>query len=321
MTSVTRCSAGPPPAEGAEAVATAESIRLSVGAVRSLIESGQAAPSAASPLSALLRQAEAAGAAPTASGAPALDGPHAEALAIVAQPEALVKLLATDGSPEQKALSVAVKEGRAAAFSLEEDGLTLAPAGDLETLAASLLNGLAYAGPLAGAEVLLWPSVIRTLTALWAEKGGVAEPLSRARTIEWLAGPDLGAHEAEVLLEQSIASGALEADGDQLRIPPALQPWLALVWSGHSAQIEYLPLDPETPLESALEAAGDHVLFVGPPGQRVVNEAITGDALKKRLGGAEPPEDTLIRLWTPTGDAVRDLVRSVLRLPPAEAAA
>ena len=321
MTSATRSSAGPPPAEGADPVATAESFRLSVGAVRSLIESGRAAPSAASPLSALLRQAEAAGAAPTAEGAPGLDGPHAEALAIVAQPEALVKLLATDGSPEQKALSVAVKEGRAAAFSLEEDGLTLAPAGDLETLAASLLSGLAYAGPLAGAEVLLWPSVIRTLTGLWAEKGNSAEPLSRARTIEGLTGPDLGAHEAEVLLEQAIASGALEADGDHLRIPAALQPWLALVWSGHSAQIEYLTLDPDTPLESALEAAADHVLFVGPPGQRVVNEAITGDELKKRLGGTEPPEEPLIRLWTPTGDGVRDLVRSVLRLPAAEAAA
>jgi hypothetical protein len=299
-----------------------ESVELSVGAVRTLIESGRVTASAASPLSALLRQAEAAGTTPSsADGVPALDGPFADALAIVGQPEALVKLLATDGSPEQKALSVAVKDGRATVFSLGDDGLTLAPAGDLETLAASLPAGLTYAGPLAGGEVFLWPSVITTLTALWADKGDVTAPLSRAQTVAWLSGPELAAHEAEILLEQTIASGALEADGDRLRIPAALQPWLALVWSGHSAQIEYLPLDPDTPLESALEGAGDHVLFVGPPGQRVVNEAVTGEALTQRLGGVEPPEDTLIHLWAPAPEDVRDLVRNVLRLPVAQAAA
>lgn len=303
-------------------MATPESVHLSVAAVRSLTASGRAPAWASSPLSAVLRQAEAAGAAPApGEDVPALDGLLAEALAIVAQPEALVKLLATDGSAGQKAISVAVKGGRAAAFSLEEDGLTLAPAGDLEALAASLPAGLTYAGPLAGAEVFLWPSVITTLTALWAEKGDVAAPLDRAGTIAWLSGPDLSAQEAELLLEQTIASGAIDADGDQLRIPLALQPWLALVWSGHSAQVEYLPLQADTPLESALDGEGDHVLFVGPPGQRVVNEAVRGEALTKRLGGAQAPEDTLVRLWTPTPEAVRGLVRSVLRLPVAQAVA
>ena len=303
-------------------MATPESVRLSIGAVQSLVQSGRVTPSAASPLSALLRQAEASGRPPGEGEAPSLEGPLAEALVILAQPQALVKLLATDGSPDQKAMSVAVRDGRATAFSLEEDGLTLAPAGDLEALAASLPAGLTYAGPLAGSEVFLWPSVITTLTALWAEKGDVTAPLDRAETIAWLSGPELTAREAEMLLEESIASGAIEAAGDELRIPAALQPWLALVWSGHSAQIEYLPLDPDTPLETALDGGeGDHVLFVGPPGQRVVNEAVRGEALAKRLGGAEPPEDTLVRLWTPTPDAVLDLVRGVLRLPVTEAAA
>jgi len=302
-------------------VGAPESVRLSVAAVRSLIESGRFAASPASPLGALLRQAAGAGVMAPAGSAPALEGLLAEAVAIVAQPEALVKLLATDGSPQPKAISVAVKAGRAAVFSLEDDGLTLAPAGDLEALAASLPPGLTYAGPLAGTEVLLWPSVITTLTALWAEKGDVTVSLSRARTVEWLTGPELAPHEVEVLLEQSIASGALEAEGEALRIPAALQPWLSLVWSGHSAQIEYLPLDPDTPLESALEGAADHVLFVGPPGQRVVNEAVRGEALAQRLGGTQPPEDTLVHLWAPTPEAVRDLVRRVLRLPAAEAAA
>ena len=89
---------------------------------------------------------------------------------------------------------------------------------------------------------------------------------------------------------------------------------------GAYLQIEYVPLAAGTSLEKALESRGQSLLFMGPPGQRVINLHLTGEALKQVAQGGPPIEDKAIRLIAPAKEQVTTAVRALLRLEPAPAA-
>ena len=109
--------------------------------------------------------------------------------------------------------------------------------------------------------------------------------------------------------------GLVRAEGDVLRLDPTVQPWLALVWSGHVLQIEHLPLAGRAFAE-AVDETGELLLFLGPPGQRIVSLRLTGEAMRRHvqggatlqvaIGGSRPPSGTTAVTFE--NDAVRRAV-------------
>jgi hypothetical protein len=283
-------------------------ITLEAGAVKRLTSS--AAPTTVSPLSSVLRD-------PAAAAVPAssadLPPAFAASVAIAAQPEAYVRILILAPEQDEQIVGVLARSGKGVSFSLGEGSVGLGQAQPLAELVVSLAPGLVNPA-LVGNDVWLFPSVVQLLTGLWQEDPDPARPLSRAAVIERLKTPDFPQEQAEAFVKGAVGSGAVKQDGDQLTIEPSLRPWLQVLWSGHAVQVEWVPLPPETPLEQAIEGPREHLLFVGPPGQRVLSESVTGEALAAHLGGRKPREESMLHLSALPVDGIAKRLRALLRV-------
>jgi hypothetical protein len=285
-----------------------DSLKLTAPALRALAQGNGLAVSPASPLGA----ARADGGAATAPLAPELK----EALAILAQPEALARLkVMVPGETEQGVVATLVRKGRATRLTLDGDTVEVTPAAGLDDVAASIAREVEHKGALAGQEVFLWPSAIKLMSLLWQDTQDPQQPIKRSDALERLkaGGPP---EEIEKALSELVRVGLLQAQGEELRVSPPLQPWLSLVWSGHALQVEYLPLDPGTAFEKAVLEQGDRVLFLGPPGERILSIQVTGEALAQRTQGGNPVEDALVRLAAPRVELIEKALGLLFRLQP-----
>ena len=245
---------------------------------------------------------------------------YKESLAILAQPDGLLRLHVMLPELPVQSLGVMVRGGRGTRFTIDGETCGVSPAADLDDVAEAFAKDLTYEGPLAKQEVLFWPSALRLLSVLWQDSVDPAKVLSRKDVLTKMTGA-ASPEELEKILEDLVRTGFLEAKGDELRIPEGLQPWLGLAWSGHGFQVEYVPLKPGTSLEMALETTGAALVFLGPPGQRILNLPITGAGVAQRTQGGKPVEDKIVRLCTPAGEAMLKAFRVLLRLEAPAAAA
>jgi hypothetical protein len=199
-------------------------ITLGAESVKRLTAAGSVSPAAVSPLSNVLRGGVSAEAAPSDADLASFT----ESIAIVARPQAYVRILMlTPDSEDGEVIGLLVRDGKGVSFALGEDVLHLGRAQELEALVASLVPALTHEGPLAGNEVWLWPSVVQMLTALWQDDPDPARALPRAGLVSKLTTPEFTRAEAEKFVQGVIGSGAVKADDDVLRIERGLQPWLA----------------------------------------------------------------------------------------------
>lgn len=243
-----------------------------------------------------------------------------EALYVAAEPEALVRVrIVVPGATEPATIGVAVRDGRCARFSIDGSTVELSPAADLEDLAASLAKEAAYQGPLAGQEAYFWPSALKMLSLLWQETQDPSQPVSRASATQRLSAAGSPA-EVDKAIGELVRVGLVRAEGDALRLDPTIQPWLALVWSGHVLQIEHLPLPEGRPFAEAIEGTGEVLLFLGPPGQRIVSLRLTGEAVRTHAQGGAPTEDAIVRLFAPPPERLRTALAVVLKLQAAPVA-
>lgn len=243
-----------------------------------------------------------------------------EALYIAAEPEALVRIqVVVPGAADVATVGMLVREGRTVRFTIDGGVAELTPPADLEDLAGSLAGEAAYTGPLAGHEAYFWPSALKLLSILWQDTQDPARPVSRAAAVRSLSAAGSAA-EVEKAIGEMVRVGLVRAEGDSLHLDSTVQPWLALVWSGHVLQIEYLPLPAGTAFEEAARGTGDVLLFVGPPGQRIVSLRLTGDAMREHAQGGAPTEDAIVRLFAPPAEMLRGALGVVLKLQPAPVA-
>jgi hypothetical protein len=219
---------------------------------------------------------------------------------------------------EPATVGVVVRDGRAVRFTLDGPTVELSPAVDLDDLVTSLAQEAVYNGPLAGQEAYFWPSALKMLSLLWQDVQDPAQPVSRAAAVKRLVAA-ASAPDVEKAVNELVRVGLVRAQGDTLRLDPSVQPWLALVWSGHVLQIEHLPLSGRTFAE-VVQGTGELLLFVGPPGQRVVSLRLTGDAMLKHVQGGTPTEDAIVRLFAPPPDRLRTALAVVLKLQAAPVA-
>jgi hypothetical protein len=208
-----------------------------------------------------------------------------------------------------------VRGGRASTFTLDEGMFQIRAARSLEDLAAAFAQEATHRGPLAGQEVLVWPAILKALTLLWGE-GDPSAPFSRAEATERLRAHGLAEPKIAPALDEMVQTKILDAGEGRLRVSDWLRPWLERVWSGHAFQVEYLALPPGQGLDAVLQQQGEHLVFVGPPGQRVLSDQLTGDRLIARLQGRAAAEDRAVRLCALPPDALRTAMRRLLRLEP-----
>jgi hypothetical protein len=292
-----------------------EVITLGAAAIKRLSAQGSESPTAVSPLANVLRGAGGADAAvPSDEELAAFQ----EEVAIVTRPEAYVRILVlAPDSEDEQVIGLLAREGKGVSFSLGDDLLHLGRAQPLEAVVASLAPTLTHEGPLAGNDVWLWPSVVQMLTALWQENPDPSRSLVRADVIARLTTPEFSRAEAEKFVQGVVGSGAVKANDDVLSIQSGLRPWLALLWSGHAAQVEYVPLPAEVPLEEAIDGPRQHLLFMGPTPQRIRNDVIAGDELQAHLGGRKGREASMLHLSAPPVDEVANALRALLKVEPA----
>lgn len=311
-----------------------DSLKLSAASLQWLATGGHVAVGPASPLGALVsgsksspeerrasveRELTANGISfDAASPSPEADD-FKEALGILGQPEALVRIRAM--VPEQPVVTFGtmVRGGRACRFTVDGDTIGVTPAWDIGAMAEALAKELTYEGPLAKQEVLFWPSAIKLLSFLWQGSQDPEKPLPRAEALRQMASAGTD-EQLQKTLDELIRTGFLEVKGDELMIPERHRPWLRLAWSGHAFQVEYVSLEGGSSLEQALESTGDLLIFLGPPGQRILNLPIIGDGVAQRTDGGKPVEQKLLRLCTPPADAMRQVLRILLRIEAAAAA-
>ena len=284
------------------------STMLTASSLRELLASGRLPAAPGSPLPVAGRGSDAGPAtAPPAALEPALH--------VLAAPEALLRLRTVVPGEAVVATPVALRGGQAVPFVLREGGgIEVFPGSDAASLSESLAREVTYAGPLAKQQVVIWPTVLKVLMIVWGEKRDASAPVSRQEALAQLSSGGTP-EEVERTIREVVRTGFAQESGNELRIAERYVPWLALAWSGHAFQIEYVPLPAGVNFEAALAADGERLVFVGPPGRRVFNDELTGQALAQATAGGKPSEDRLIRLSTPPYEALLRLVRLLLRAP------
>jgi hypothetical protein len=169
-------------------------------------------------------------------------------------------------------------------------------------------------GPLVGQQILVWPAALKVLTLVWGRDQDASKTIDRAEAERRLAGEGRAAETVAKAIDELVAGGVILASGDALSIVAAYQPFLDRVWSGHALQIEALGVQGAPSLEAVLVETGARLLFVGPDGDRILNDPVTGEALTRFLNGARPSEPRAIRLAAPPPDVLSKLIRLLVGL-------
>ncbi|MET0555577.1 MAG: hypothetical protein ABW221_21225 [Vicinamibacteria bacterium] len=256
-------------------------------------------------------------------GPPTAEDPYRQALDVIAQPEALVRVRVVEPGQEPSDVAVLVKGGAAAPFLFDDGTLLVGPARPLEAIAASLAGQAGHDGPLSGQQILVWPATLKVLTLVWGRDQDASKRIARAEAERRLAGEGRSAETVAKAIDELVAGGVILAAGDGLEIVEAYRPFLDRVWSGHALQIEFLPVLGAPSLDAVLVQTGPRLLFVGPAGDRILNDPVTGEALARWLDGAPAAEPKAIRLAAPPAEVRTKLVRLLLgleRSPVAKAA-
>jgi hypothetical protein len=247
-------------------------------------------------------------------GPPTADEPYRQALDVLAQPESLVRVRIAQPGQEPSDIAVLVKGDVAAPFLFDDGSLLVGPARPLESLASSLAEQVRHDGPLAGQQILVWPAALKVLTLVWGRDQDASKTIDRAEAERRLTGEGRAPETVAKAIDELVAGGVILASGDALSIVAAYQPFLDRVWSGHALQIEALGVQGAPSLEAVLVETGARLLFVGPDGDRILNDPVTGEALTRFLNGARPSEPRAIRLAAPPPDVLSKLIRLLVGL-------
>jgi hypothetical protein len=239
----------------------------------------------------------------------------------LAQPESLVRVRVAEPGQAPSDVAVLVKGRVAAPFLFDDGTLLVGPARPLEALADSLAQQARHDGPLSGQQILVWPATLKVLTLVWGRDQDASKAIDRAEAERRLGGDDRSAATVKKAIDELVAGGVLVYSGDALSIIEAWRPFLDRVWSGYALQMEALGVQGAPSLEAVLVENGPRLVFVGPAGDRLLNDPVSGDALARWLGSAPPSEPKAIRLAAPPADVLAKLVRLLVGIEPPPAAA
>ncbi len=239
---------------------------------------------------------------------------YREALEVAARPEAVIRIRMASRGEDPSTIGVIVDATRAATLMVEDDALLLGPAKGLESLAETLTQEASAAQSLRGNQIVLWPSVLQLLTMIWGSDKRATEPVRRDEAEARLTAKGIPGDRARPALAELEATGVLTASGKDVQIVVDYRPWLERAFSGHILQIERVPLEGSPSFEAALATDGSRVVFVGPPGDRILSDTVTGPALARWLQGRKASEDSAVRLCALPQEALGRVVRMLLGL-------
>lgn len=175
----------------------------------------------------------------------------------------------------------------------------------LEDVLACLVRHLASPDLPAQMEMIcMMPQLYELVTVLWKQQGKpLAESLSRAEVARLL--PDGDRRAAGELLASMTEAGVLRPGDRGHTLSPAYQHWLGLAWSDSVFEIERGEPDGD----GWGRREQDRLLFVGPPGQRVLCEdvALDGGKAEGSASGDQPGRGVMLLSRLGGGDLIRRL--------------
>ncbi|HXG64387.1 MAG TPA: hypothetical protein VNO70_04725 [Blastocatellia bacterium] len=305
-----------------------ESLRLSLADIERLREGGSVSISPASPFGFLLhRDAQTGKVKQQADGKFFEPGIESEAgktfarsghqgglslfdksLEILSRPDARLRVSSISPNEPPTMITIFMMGEHAACGFFDTDYFHVGAPVNAVHLVNSLACSLQGQAPPGGNEISLFPSEIQLGSLLWRANGKRASgPISREEVDHMLK--KAGVNEEEV---HGVLAGLLQADlirslGDSFVLNPRYQYWLDLIWSGYMFEIEHMALAGMSASEvKSPEPRIKRLLFVGPPGRRVlyqmVNTAYLTDELSQsEAGDVEVPfeEDMVFLTYLP----------------------
>ncbi len=224
------------------------------------------------------------------SGGIAAESPFWPALKVLARPEAALRIAQRDPGAGVSIIPLYLAGALAAPAYLAEDGLHLGAAMPKAQLSESIHGQLARSEGEEGAVPLALPPIaLRAVSLLFpAGERGLAETIPYLEAFRALDAMVSDSALVEPLLELLLDFEVLEADLYQFdvgyRLSARARPWLESVLSGYSCELEL------TPLGEAREPGSRRLLFLGPPGKRVLlSELEPSDALAELESSSTEP--------------------------------
>lgn len=245
--------------------------------------------------------------------------PLGQALAVLESPEVRLRIALAHPGRLPEVVQFFLKGRLAVAAELSPEGLRLAEpirVAELMSAVASELDNSALPRSMEAVAVL--PEVFELLNALWGPGGrGVAEAITLEDLLDRLGTSAEARHQATLLLAAMVDADLLSRREEAYFLVDKLAAWLGRVWSGHVVEMECQALSAVTAMAPADEdaevppGAEQRLIFVGPPGERILCEdLVTGlrqsVLLLSRLGSWELG-DRLRRLFGGVSASVRSL--------------
>ncbi|HEX6738601.1 MAG TPA: hypothetical protein VF310_10030 [Vicinamibacteria bacterium] len=240
--------------------------------------------------------------------------PFCEALALLAHPRARLQVVTQAAGKPPIKLTLFARDGQACAFVSDKDSFQIGPRRALDATFAAIQDQVRAPRELEGKQILFWPSVIGILVKLWPGNGqDLDQSVSREQALERLGLPAEAKEKGASVVAELADKGLLAHQDGGLAVPLGFRPWLQAALSGHLVQLDVLALDGAAALEQA-EARTARLLFVGPPGARVLSQTLAGEELAAVLKGGAPNEPRAIHLSALPPARLGELLRAHLGL-------
>ncbi len=273
---------------------------LSLPALEWLLESGSLSPSPRSPIAFLLKQPLrtsleeriAAGKEVVQKGllrgissATARTDRSAQllgtALEILAQPTSRIRVTVITPSDQPLLITLFSAGEKVTLGYFDSRALHVAEPFGIRELVQNLERNVDSGPQIGPARVLIWASQIRLSTFIW---GGcdkrATEAIRRSDALSALSRAKFNPEDASAIITCLLKTGVIEESNDWLVLQSVYRNCMDLVWSGHLFEIERTTLRDNVSPDDQRDAS-KRLLFVGPPGRRLLCTHLTVSAPKQ----------------------------------------
>jgi hypothetical protein len=238
--------------------------------------------------------------------------PFRQALDLLLRPQARIQVVTQAAGKAPIKMTLFAREGHACALVSDGASFQVGPCRTLDATFAALQEQVRAPRELEGKQILFWPSVLGIMVALWP---GAGQDLDRRLTadevLNRLGLPAEARDQGQAVIAELADRGLLAHQEGGLAVPLSFRPWLQAALSGHLVQLDVLALDRDDALQKAEERTA-RLLFVGPPGARVLSQTLEGEELAALLKGAAPNEPHAVHLSALPPAKLSELLRGHL---------
>jgi hypothetical protein len=231
---------------------------------------------------------------PSNWGSPVDSNHFRVSLGILARPGSRVRISILAPSKPPSVVTLFLAHGTASLAYFDAQTLRVAAPLQMNEFLAALTRNLASVAPPNPVQSPIWLSQIRLSTVIWRGCGKRAvDPIRREDAIGALNSSSFGPEDAVAVVSSLHKTGFVQESDSWLSLHPRYRYCMDLIWSEHIFEIEHIPFSDEIGLKSPQANRGiKRLLFVGPPGRRLLCTRFTVVDPRHRQPASTAPEDT-----------------------------